>query len=106
MVHLIRDNKVLLKRLAGGICNKSLQCVCQRFLGGGMDITLPFSSYSIVINLPLEEEDIEYVEVKNDVYICLNIDKMCNMSRATFTMGDRMIVSHLMDFLRISSFMV
>ena len=95
MGSLIRDNKALLKKLARGIYNISLQCVCQRFLDGGMDITLPFTSYSIVINLPIEKEDIEYVEVKNDVYVCLNIDKMCNMNRATFTMGDRMIGSHV-----------
>ena len=95
MGSLIRDNKALLKKLASGIYNISLQCVCQRFLDGGMDITLPFTSYSIVIHLPIEKEDIEYVEVKNDVYVCLNIDKMCNMNRATFTMGDRMIGSHV-----------
>lgn len=86
MGSLIRDNKALLKKLASGIYNISLQCVCQRFLDGGMDIILPFTSDSIVIHLLIEKEDIEFVEVKNDVYVCLNIDKMCNMNRATFTM--------------------
>ena len=95
MGSLIRDNKALLHMVSKNIYNKSLQCVCQRFMSGGMDITLPFTSYSIVINLPIEKEDIEYVEVKNDVYVCLNIDKMCNMNRATFTMGGSMIGSHV-----------
>ena len=94
MGSLIRDNKALLKKLASGIYNISLQCVCQRFLDGGMDIILPFTSDSIVIHLPIEKEDIEFVEVKNDVYVCLNIDKMCNMNRATFTMCGGMIGSH------------
>lgn len=95
MGSLIRDNKALLKKLASGIYNISLQCVCQRFLDGGMDITLPFTSDSIVIHLLIEKEDIEFVEVKNDVYVCLNIDKMCNMNRATFTMCGGMIGSHV-----------
>lgn len=95
MGSLIRDNKALLKKLARGIYNISLQCVCQRFLDGGMDITLPFTSDSIVIHLLIEKEDIEFVEVKNDVYVCLNIDKMCNMNRATFTMCGGMIGSHV-----------
>ena len=95
MGSLIQDNKALLKKLARGIYNISLQCVCQRFLDGGMDITLPFTSDSIVIHLLIEKEDIEFVEVKNDVYVCLNIDKMCNMNRATFTMYGGMIGSHV-----------
>lgn len=95
MGSLIRDNKVLLKRLAGGIYNISLQCVCQRFLDGGMDIILPFTNDSIVIHLPIDKDDIEFVEVKNDVYVCLNIDKMCNMNRAIFTMCGGMIGSHV-----------
>ena len=95
MGSLIRDNKALLKKLASGIYNISLKCVCQRFLDGGMGITLPFTSDSIVIHLLIEKEDIEFVEVKNDVYVCLNIDKMCNMNRATFTMCGGMIGSHV-----------
>ena len=95
MGSLIRDNKILLKKLASGIYNISLQCVCQRFLDGGMDIILPFTSDSIVIHLLIGKEDIEFVEVKNDVYVCLNIDKMCNMNRATFTMCGGMIGSHV-----------
>ena len=95
MGSLIRDNKALLKKLARGIYNISLQCVCQRFLDGGMGITLPFTSDSIVIHLLIEKEDIEFVEVKNAVYLCLNIDKMCNMNRATFTMCGGMIGSHV-----------
>ena len=77
------------------IYNKSLQCVCQRYFNGGMDITLPFTSDSIVIYLSIEKEDIEYVEVKDSVYICINIDKMCKMNRATFTMSGSMIGSHV-----------
>ena len=95
MGSLIRDNKALLKKLARGIYNISLQCVCQRLLDGGMDIILPFTNDSIVIHLLIEKEDIEFVEVKNDVYVCLNIDKMCNMNRATFTMCGGMIGSHV-----------
>ena len=58
---------------------------------GGMTVSLSFytkNNNSIQIVIPIEKEDIEYVEVKESVYICLNIDKMCNMNRARFVGSD------------------
>ena len=101
MGSLIRDNKLLLSKLARSIPSPDDTHGMILYCGGisdGVLVSLSFynkNNNSIQIVIPIEKEDIEYVEVKDSVYICLNIDKMCNMNRATFTMGDRMIGSHV-----------
>lgn len=94
MGNLIRDNKLLLSKLARSIPSPDdthgmiLHC---SGVSDGMSVLLPFYSKNnnrIQIVIPIEKEDIEYVEVKNDVYVCLNIDKMCNMNRARFVGSD------------------
>lgn len=101
MGSLIRDNKLLLSKLARSIPSPDdthgmiLHC---SGVSDGMSVSLSFYSKNnnrIQIVIPIEKEDIEFVEVKNDVYVCLNIDKICNMNRATFTMCGGMIGSHV-----------
>ena len=94
MGSLIRDNKLLLNKLAKSIPSPDDTRGMMLYCGGvygGMTISLSFytkNSNGIQIVIPIEKEDIEYVEVKDSVYICLNIDKMCNMNRARFIGSD------------------
>ena len=94
MGSLIRDNKLLLSKLAKSIPSPNdtygmiLHC---GGISGGVSVSLSFynkNNNSIQIVIPIEKEDIEYVEVKDSVYICLNTDKMCKMSRARFAGND------------------
>lgn len=94
MGNLIRDNKLLLSKLAKSIPSPDdthgmiLHC---SGVSDGMSVSLSFYSKNnnrIQIVIPIDKDDIEFVEVKNDVYVCLNIDKMCNMNRARFVGSD------------------
>lgn len=94
MGSLIRDNKLLLNKLARSIPSPDdthgmiLHC---SGVSDGMSVSLPFYSKNnnrIQIVIPIEKEDIEYVEVKDSVYICLNTDRMCHMNRARFVGSD------------------
>lgn len=94
MGSLIRDNKLLLSKLARSIPSPDDTHGMILYYGGisgGVLVSLSFynkNNNSIQIVIPIEKEDIEYVEVKDSVYICLNIDKMCNMNRARFVGSD------------------
>lgn len=94
MGNLIRDNKLLLSKLARSIPSPDdthgmiLHC---SGVFDGMSVLLPFYSKNnnrIQIVILIEKEDIEYVEVKDSVYICLNTDRMCHMNRARFVGND------------------
>lgn len=94
MGSLIRDNKLLLSKLAKSIPSPDdthgmiLHC---SGVSDGMSVSLPFYSKNnnrIQIVIPIEKEDIEYVEVKDSVYICLNTDRVCLMNRARFVGSD------------------
>lgn len=94
MGSLIRDNKLLLSKLAKSIPSPDdthgmiLHC---SGVSDGMSVSLSFYSKNnnrIQIVIPIEKEDIEYVEVKDSVYICLNTDRMCHMNRARFVGSD------------------
>ena len=94
MGNLIRDNKLLLSKLARSIPSPDdthgmiLHC---SGVSDGMSVSLSFYSKNnnrIQIVIPIEKEDIEYVEVKDSVYICLNTDRMCHMNRARFVGSD------------------
>jgi hypothetical protein len=94
MGSLIRDNKLLLSKLAKSIHSPDdthgmiLHC---SGVSDGMSVSLSFYSKNnnrIQIVIPIEKEDIEYVEVKDSVYICLNTDRMCHMNRARFVGSD------------------
>ena len=94
MGSLIRDNKLLLNKLAKSIPSPDDTHGMMLYCGGvygGMTISLSFytkNNNSIQIVIPIEKEDIEYVEVKDSVYICLNTDRMCHMNRARFVGSD------------------
>ena len=94
MGSLIQDNKLLLSKLAKSIPSPDdthgmiLHC---SGVSDGMSVSLSFYSKNnnrIQIVIPIEKEDIEYVEVKDSVYICLNTDRMCHMNRARFVGSD------------------
>ena len=94
MGNLIRDNKLLLSKLARSIPSPDdthgmiLHC---SGVSDGMSVSLSFYSKNnnrIQIVIPIEKEDIEFVEVKDSVYICLNTDRMCHMNRARFVGND------------------
>lgn len=86
MGSLVRDNKILLSKLARGIYKG------KNFLRfyhlRSMSVNINLNSFNIVTLLPIEKEDIEFVEVKDCVYICLNIDRMCKVNRARLLIRD------------------
>ena len=85
MGSLVRDNKILLKKLVNGVCNKcALRLVSRLQDGKGMSIEITSIRDDIDVIFPLEKEDIELVEENNSVYVCLNIDRLCKMNRARF----------------------
>lgn len=95
MGNLIRDNKLLLSKLAKSIPSPDdthgMILHCSSGVSDGMSVLLPFYSKNnnrIQIVIPIEKEDIEFVEVKDSVYICLNTDRMCHMNRARFVGND------------------